>query len=252
MQIEHLKKVRAARGLAILAGAIGWLCLWATPAAAMTVVLDIGWGYYGNSDMTEADLISGYALQEGSIVQVIMYNSADYPSTTFQAGNPAANFDLFGTYGGTPIQGQPDGTPTDPWTGTPLTTDVYDPESTPAGHVIAYTTEIGTPVGGNANGYNWYNIYASFQILGTYDSMYIRVFGTTEFADGSVGASYWGISSVLVSGAVLQTWFATFDDVTATNHVNYFEVIPEPGTLSLLAAGGIGLWAARRRRRKRE
>lgn len=248
MQIEHLKKVRAARGLAILAGALGLLCLCAAPAAAMTVVLDIGWGYYGNSDMTEADLISGYALQEGSIVQVIMYNSADYPSTTFQAGNPAANFDPFGTYGGADIPGQPN---VDPWDEPPATTDVYDPESAPEGHLIAYTTEIGTPVGGNANGHDWYNIYASFQILGTYDSMYVRVFGMTEFPDGTVGASYWGISSVLVSGAVLQTWFATFDDVTATNHVNYFEVIPEPGTLSLLAAGGFGLWAARRRRLKR-
>ena len=77
------------------------------------------------------------------------------------------------------------------------------------------------------------------------------MFGTTEFSDGSVGASYWGISSVLVSGAVLQTWFATYDDVTATNNVSYFEGIPEPGTLSLLAAGGIGLWVARRRRLKR-
>lgn len=248
MQIEHLKKVRAARGLAILAGAIGWLCLWATPAAAMTVILDIGWGWTGNSDMTESDLIANYALQEGAIVQVIMYNSADYPSTSFQAGDPAANFDPFGTYGGADIPGQPN---VAPWDQAPDTTDVYDPESAPDGHVIAYTTEIGTPVGGNANGHDWYNIYASFQILGTYDSMYVRVFGMTEFPDGTVGASYWGISSVLVSGAVLQTWFATFDDVTATNHVNYFEVIPEPGTLSLLAAGGIGLWAARRRRLKR-
>ena len=228
--------------------AAGLLCLLAVPAQAMTVILDIGWGYYANANMTESDLISNYALQEGSIVQVIMYNSADYPSTSFQAGDPAANFDPFGTYGGADIPGQPN---VAPWDQAPDTTDVYDPESAPAGHVIAYTTEIGTPVGGNANSHDWYNIYASFQILGTYDSMYIRVFGTTQFADGAVGASYWGISSVLVSGAVLQTWFATYDDVTATNHVNYFEVIPEPGTLSLLAAGGIGLWAARRRRGKR-
>ena len=228
--------------------AAGLLCLLAVPAQAMTVILDIGWGYYANANMTESDLISNYALQEGSIVQVIMYNSADYPSTSFQAGDPAANFDPFGTYGGAPIPGQPN---VAPWDDAPATSDVYDPESAPAGHVIAYTTEIGTPVGGNANGYNWYNIYASFQILGTYDSMYIRVFGMTALPDGSVGASYWGISSVLVSGAVLQTWFATYDDVTATNHVNYFEVIPEPGTLSLLAAGGFGLWAARRRRLKR-
>lgn len=249
MQIEHLKKVRAARGLAILAGAIGWLCLWATPAAAMTVILDIGWGWTGNSDMTETDLISNYALQEGSIVQVIMYNSQEYGSTAFVAGGAAANFELFGTYGGTAVPGAPN---VDPWDEAPATIDVYDPDSTPEGHVIAYTTQIGTPVGGNANGNNWYNIYASFRILGTYDSMYIRVFGMTEFPDGVVGASYWGISDVLVSGEVFQTWFATFDDVTAADHVNYFEVIPEPGTLSLLAAGGIGLWAARRRRRKRE
>lgn len=230
---------------ALAAGLLGLFCV---PAPAMTVILDIGWGYNATADMTETDLIADYALQEGSIVQVIMYNSAEYPSTSFQAGDPAANFDPFGTYGGADIPGQPN---VAPWDQAPDTTDVYDPESAPDGHVIAYTTEIGTPVGGNANGHDWYNIYASFQILGTYDSMYVRVFGMTEFPDGTVGASYWGISSVLVSGAVLQTWFATFDDVTATNHVNYFEVIPEPGTLSLLAAGGIGLWAARRRRPKR-
>ncbi|MGD9613586.1 MAG: PEP-CTERM sorting domain-containing protein [Kiritimatiellia bacterium] len=236
------------RGARALAMAVGFVCLAFVPAQAMTVILDIGWGYYGNSDMTEADLIANYALQEGSIVQIIMYNSATHPSDTFQAGDPAANFDVGGSYGGAAVPGDPN---VDPWDEPPLTTDVYDPDSAPAGHVIAYTTEIGTPVGGNANGYNWYNIYASFQILGTYDSMYIRVFGMTAFPDGSVGASYWGISSVLVSGAVLQTWFATYDDVTATEHVNYFEVIPEPGTLALLAAGGIGLWAARRRRLKR-
>lgn len=223
----------------------------ALTAQALVVTVDLGWGYGAGwaSGTSEQSLVDTYHLQEGSIVQVIMYNSADYPSTSFQSGDPAANFDLFGTYGGPPVAGEP--YPGTEPANTPATSDAYDPLSAPAGHVIAYTTEIGTPVAGNANGYNWYNIYASFQILGTYDSMYIRVFGTTQFADGAVGASYWGISSVLVSGAVLQTWFATYDDVTATNHVNYFEVIPEPGTLSLLAAGGIGLWAARRRRGKR-
>lgn len=244
----QIKPIAASRRSWVWAVAAGLLFLLAVSAPAMTVILDIGWGYYGNSDMTESDLIANYALQEGSIVQVIMYNSAEYPSTAFQAGGVADNFELFGVYPGDAVPGEPN---VDPWDESPSTIDVFHPESTPDGHVIAYTTEIGTPVGGNANGYNWYNIYASFQILGTYDSMYVRVFGMTGFPDGTVGASYWGISSVLVSGAVLQTWFATFDDVTATNHVNYFEVIPEPGTLSLLAAGGIGLWAARRRRQKR-
>ena len=158
-----------------------------------------------------------------------MYNSADYPSTTFQSGDPSANFDLFGSYGGTPIAGEP--YPGTEPANTPATLDAYDPLSAPAGHVIAYTTEIGTPVGGNANGYNWYNVYASFQILGTYDSMYIRVFGTTQFADGAVGASYWGISSVLVSGAVLQTWFATYAGAGGAASESSAMVLLKPGRI---------------------
>ena len=238
------KWLTAARRGRAWAFAAGLLCALALPARAMTVILDIGWGYNAGADMTEADLISGYALQEGSIVQVIMYNSADYPSTTFQAGNPAANFDPFGTYGGADIPGQPN---VDPWDEPPATTDVYDPESAPEGHVLAYTTEIGTPVAGNANGYNWYNIYASFLILDSYDSIYIRVFGATDFPQNTVVASYWGISDVQSGGGSFGTWYVTYDDVTAADHVNYFEVIPEPGTLVLFALGGVGLWAGRRR-----
>jgi len=187
--------------------------------------------------MTEAELASGYNLQVGSIVQVILYDSATYPDDTFQAGEADDNFGIMGE---SPTN--PDGLPD---------ANIYDPESAPAGHVIAYTTQIGPAVGGNYYGQNWFNIYASFQILGTYDSMYIRVFETTQFGDGVVESSYWGISAVLVSGAVLQTWFAVYDDTAAPN-LNYFEVIPEPGTFSLLTAGGIGLWAARRRRLKRK
>ena len=40
-------------------------------------------------------------------------------------------------------------------------------------------------------------------------------------------------------------------DETMATRTNYFEVIPEPGSLSLLAMGGAGLLAGARRRRKR-
>ena len=228
------------------------LCLLAVPAQATVMIVDIGWGYFGGSDMDNASLTQNYALQEGSIVQIIAYDSSAYPSTAFQfpAGNANNNFDLVGTYVGSGIPGEPN---VDPWDEAPLENNIYNPNSAPIGHVIAYTTTIGPAIGDNANGYDWYNIYASFQILDNYDSIYIRVFGATDFpADGIVHASYWGISDVQSGGGGIGTWYVTYNDVTAADHVNYFEVIPEPGSLSLFALGGVGLWAARRRRPKRD
>ena len=222
------------------------LCLLAVPAQATVMIVDIGWGYFGNSDMDNASLIQNYALQEGSIVQIIMYDS----SVSGAPGpNAANNFDLTGTYVGPGIPGEPN---VDPWDEAPSDNNIYDPYSAPLGHVIAYTTTIGPAIGDNANGYDWYNIYATFQILDSYDSIYIRVFGATDFpSDGEAHASYWGISDVQSGGGGIGTWYVTYNDVTAADHVNYFEVIPEPGSLGLFALGGVGLWAARRRRLQR-
>ena len=228
------------------------LCLLAVPAQATVMIVDIGWGYFGGSDMNNASLIQNYALQEGSIVQVIAYDSTAYPNADFQfpGGDASDNFDLFGTHTGPGIPGDPN---VDPYDEAPSENNVYNPYSAPLGHVIAYTTAIGPAIDDNANGYDWYNIYASFQILDTYDSIYIRVFGATDFpADGIVHASYWGISDVQSGGGGIGTWYVTYNNVTAADHVNYFEVIPEPGSLGLFALGGVGLWAARRRRPKRD
>ena len=222
------------------------LCLLAVPAQATLMIVDIGWGYFGNSDMDNASLTQNYALQEGSIVQIIMYDS-----TASSAPGPDAddNFNLFGSYTGPSIPGDPN---VDPWDEAPSDNNVYHPNTVPLGHVIAYTTSIGPAIGGNANGYDWYNIYASFLMLDNYDSIYIRVFGATDFpSDGEAHASYWGISDVQSGGGGIGTWYVTYNDVTAADHVNYFEVIPEPGSLGLFALGGVGLWAARRRRLQR-
>ena len=245
--IGHLKRTRVARGGIAVVAALALLCLWAVPAQALVVIMDIGWGYYGNSDMDNDALRSNFALQEGSIVQVIAYDSTAYPDNTFTGGNPVDNFDVFGAYAGTPIPGEPNYSPNDQ---PPSENNVYSPYTAPEGHLIAYTTTIGPAIGGNANGYNWYSVYATFQILDSYDSIYIRVFGATEFPLMTTVASYWGISDVQSGGGSIGTWYVTYDDVTAADHVNYFEVIPEPGSLALFALGGAGLLAARRRRLK--
>jgi len=50
---------------------------------------------------------------------------------------------------------------------------------------------------------------------------------------------------------LIGTWpVGIVDNVAATNQ-NYFEVIPEPGVMALMALGGIGLLAGARRRRNR-
>ena len=240
----HLKMARATRSGNVFAWLlVAGLCLvGAVPAQALVVTVDLGWGWNSTSDTD----LGQFALQEGSIVQIVMFNSA----TAGQPGTEADdNFIIMGDYPGDDLAGEPyagtepDHLPTD---GT-----IYNPETAPDGHVIAYTTQIGAATGDNANGYDWYNLVAQFQILGTYDSLYIRVFGMTEYPDGTALASYWGISTVQSNGGVIGTWYVMYDDVTATNHVNYFEVIPEPGTLALFALGGWGLWVGRRRRAAR-
>ena len=245
---RHLKRTPVARSGIACAAAVALLCLLVVPAQALVVIMDIGWGYYGGG-LNNSTLGSTYALQEGSIVQIIAYDSTAIQNTDFLSGNANDNFDLFGSYSGAAIPGQPNVSPNNQ---APTENNVYDPESVPLGHVIAYTTHIGPAIGGSLSNANWYNIYASFQILDSYDSIYIRVFGATEFPHNGIAfASYWGISAVQSGGGSIGTWYVTYNDVTAADHVNYFEVIPEPGSLGLFALGGVGLWAARRRRLQR-
>lgn len=233
------------RRLLALCGAV-LLCLWAVPAQALVVTIDLGWGYgdgwtAGNA---EANLISDYHLQEGSIVQVVMYNSANASAPGTDADD---NFDLHGEYSGTGIAAEP--FPGTEPSNVPGDNTVYRPDTVPSGHTLAYSTTIGSPIS-DAGGY-WYNIYEQFEILGTYDRLYIRVFGATNFPQGEIVSSYWGLSDVQEGTNVIDTWYVGPVDDTVADHTNYFEVIPEPGTMALFLLGGTGLVAGLRRRRQR-
>jgi len=162
------------------------LCLLAVPADALVVTIDLGWGYndgWATDAAAEAGLLSSYNLQEGSIVQVIMYDSATASAPGTDADD---NFDIYGDYNGPDLYAEPYDSGA---ANIPDDITLYDPESVvPSGHVLAYTTEIGDSIV-RGNGDHWYNIYEQFEILGTYDSLYIRVFGATNFPNGAVIAT---------------------------------------------------------------
>jgi MYXO-CTERM domain-containing protein len=234
---RHGWRMAMACGLCVLA--------FVQPAQALVVTIDLGWGYgagwtAGNAD---ANLRDTYHLQPGSIVQVIMYNSGDYPSTAYQGQSPVDNFrDPLGTFGGS-LSSAPFDTGHEP-----SSSSTFNPMGTPVGHEIAYTTQIGDAIS-DPNGY-WFNVYAQFQILGTYDRLYVRVFGQTDFENPTLWASYWGLSPVQTNSSFGDTWFVPVIDDFVAAQSNYFHVIPEPGTMTMLGLGGLALLTGWRRRSK--
>ena len=230
---NHLKTVRSTRGQRGALVGVFLLLFYVVPAHALLVTVDLGWGFGGG------DSLSNYNLQEGSIVQVIMFNSANALDPGSDADDNFPSDSAYGMYDGPDLSSAPyttDHFPTDP--------NVYDPETTPEGHTIAYTTHIGEAVDG------WWHIYAQFEILGTYDRLYIRVFGATDFPNGHIFASYWGISDVRYGTNIIDTWYVDpIVNVDAPN-ANYFEVIPEPSSMALFLLGGVGLCSRFRLRKK--
>lgn len=220
----------AGGGRWVIALAVVCLAVAVMPAQALLVTIDLGWGYNQSAD---GNSLNPYNLQVGSIIQVVMYNSASASAPGPDAND---NFDVFGDYPSNPDSLSD--------------TTIYDPESTPSGHVIVQTAQIQVAEYTDDNGNVWWNVYLEFAVIGSYDRLYVRVFEMTTFPDGTPASSYWGLSDVQSGTNLIGTWpVGIVDNITATNQ-NYFEVIPEPGTMALLGLGGAGLLAGSRRRKK--
>ena len=163
-------------------------------------------------------------LQEGSIVQVVLWQTGGVLPSNSQA-DAGENFQAYGS-------------------------GVYMPDTTQNGNAIIYTGHLH-----KTNGVATFSQWVEVSQLenNTYDKVYLRVFSATNFEQGVAIDSYWGVSATNAldfDGAGMGfTYFPSF----SVSNTNTFEVIPEPGTLGLLAGGGWGLWAlGLRGRRRRE
>lgn len=185
---------------------------WASQAGALQILIDAYWNATGTGS-------AGEHLQTGSIVQVVLFQTGGQePSPT----DPGSNFQPYGA-------------------------GTWIPNSTKEGNQIIYTGTV-TVSGNTAEFYQWVDI--PNELLAVYDKFYLRVFEATEFSEGVASDSYWGIGDLedIPDGGGGTAW-SWFDDIAVTN-LNSFEVIPEPGVISLLAAGICGLGGAAMRRRK--
>ena len=206
-------------------------------ASALLLQISVTW---------TAEEANAQHLQDGSIVQVVLRQSA---GQTPSNSNPGDNFLVYGTTEDTAgLVPQPE--PPAP----PVPATVYLPNTTQDGNIIVYTgTVTRKPDDGPATFQQW--IYISQAEAAQYDTVYLRVFSATTFPEGEdPEPSWWGISQekdLEFDGAGMG--FSYFSSVTLPNR-DYFEVIPEPGTLGLLCGGawGVGLWGWVGRRRRKD
>lgn len=165
--------------------------------------------------------IPGVSLHEGSIVQVVAYNSGEGRDPTENATEPGANFITYSS-GDSPV----------------YLPDTVNPALK---HEIVYTGHV-SESGGQFVFKEFINIDPA------YDRIYIRIFETDAFTVGTASESGWGISEVQAITTEAGLGFSWFEDVPLTN-TNLFEVIPEPGTAWLLLCGLGGVACAGWRRR---
>ena len=156
-------------------------------------------------------------IMEGSIVQLVVYNSSD---ASPPVANASGSFDESGD-------------------------NSYDPFSTPENHDIVYETEFTTQG-------NTYRVHETYDLLGNYDRVYLRIFSSSGF-DEEVQLSYWGlgtVSSIKFHGKTIV--FMSYGQMDNENYFAQpsFEVIPEPSTSLLTILGGSLIFYRRLRDRR--
>lgn len=208
------------------------LLFWGVPSAfALLVGISATWNS-SNDNLYDPDT-NPYGLREGSIVQVVAVQSGQNPPT---GTDPSAHFVQYGTTTDTAIQDS----------------NVYLANTTfVSGNDIVYTGQLTS----DGNGGLKFQTYVYLENINSYDTIYLRVFSATNFQQGVVAASGWGIGSPQQFNpepGILPV--LSWDNNISITSTNYFEVIPEPGTLGLLWSGLFGIGTAgfwRRARRKR-
>lgn len=187
----------------------------AVSAHAYLLAVEVLWG----SDYAQ----SPYNLQEGSIIQLVAYDSTGTGVTSWDHDAPGENFTPYG--------------------------NAYIPDTTPDGHHIVGS---GSLQALPEYGAGVYGMTTIIDVPDAYDTVYVRVFSATGFEQGVVSSNvFWGISGTNHIDTTFGTALTWFDDVKAPNVAN-FELIPEPSSLAFLLSGGcgMGVFSLFRRRRK--
>ena len=188
--------------------------LGATVWANTTLFIEVSWNYNNPSGAAPANI------QEGSIVQIIGWNSSVTPAPQDASNGGMAQ------YGTNPDDGDP----------------VLLPNTVPDSWQILGTTHV------QHMNDNYYSVSIAIEIPSNVDKIFVRVFDVTDFpAAPEVVEGYWGISGATNVSDTIGTGYTWFDDVAVTNHA-YFEVIPEPATVALIGSGLLAI--AFRRKRK--
>lgn len=97
-------------------------------------------------------------------------------------------------------------------------------------------------------GNNYFTVSVAVEIPDNIDQIFVRVFSLTNFPaapDSELG--WWNISAATNVSDTIGTGYTWFDNIALTNKA-YFEVIPEPATLTLIGSGLLAI--AFRRKRK--
>lgn len=178
---------------------------------------------------SDQNLYTDFHLHEGSIVQVIAYN-------TDSGGNP-------GTTGETGFEQYSTISQDDPAYQSGVDAGVFFPDTVKdPNHYIVYTGHITQLDNGQ------YGIVTDFTMDDSFNALYVRVFEATDFPQGQVTLSHWGIDGLTTGiNPTIGHYSYNVSDVGA-DKLNYFEVIPEPASLSLFAVGTLALAAFRRKR----